>query len=277
MQQPGKANAAMKRLLEFARETNDPANIAIANSCHARLLLRQGKLEPAARHLQTDNLTTDSGIMFYWLECPRLTHCRILIAQETPAALRQAAEKLKAYAQANRKEHNTHRLIEILLLQTLLYRKQGQSDKALVVLKQSVTLARPGCFIRPFVETGSEIIHLLDQLRKQDVAPNYIEQILNAFSDYPPEITPLAEPLQTDFQSEDEPRPSPLLDSLTNRELDVLQLLAQRFSNKEIAAQLFISPLTVKKHTVNLYRKLGVGNRRQAVGKAAALGLISGH
>ena len=66
-----------------------------------------------------------------------------------------------------------------------------------------------------------------------------------------------------------------MIEPLTDRELDVLQLLAQRFSRNEIAAELYISPLTVKSHTANIYQKLGVKNRRQAVSRATALGLVS--
>jgi LuxR family maltose regulon positive regulatory protein len=66
----------------------------------------------------------------------------------------------------------------------------------------------------------------------------------------------------------------PLVAPLTNRELDILELLARRLSNKEIAAKLFISPNTEKKHLDNMYGKLNVGSRRQAVEKAHTLGIL---
>ena len=72
------------------------------------------------------------------------------------------------------------------------------------------------------------------------------------------------------------PSPQPLVDPLTNRELDILELLSQRLSNKEISAKLFISPNTVKKHLDNMYGKLNVGSRRQAVEKAKKIGILSG-
>jgi LuxR family maltose regulon positive regulatory protein len=67
---------------------------------------------------------------------------------------------------------------------------------------------------------------------------------------------------------------SPLADPLTGRELEILDLLAQRLSNKEIAAQLVISPRTVKRHTLNIYNKLEVNSRLQAVKKASDLGIL---
>ena len=65
-----------------------------------------------------------------------------------------------------------------------------------------------------------------------------------------------------------------ILESLTIREMDVLELLAERLSNKEIAAQLVISPGTVKGHTIRIYNKLDVQGRQQAVEKAKALGIL---
>ena len=70
-------------------------------------------------------------------------------------------------------------------------------------------------------------------------------------------------------------RKQPLDDALTDRELEVIGLLVQRMSNKEIASQLFISAVTVKRHTINIYQKLDVNSRRQAVAKATELGLIA--
>jgi ATP/maltotriose-dependent transcriptional regulator MalT len=65
-----------------------------------------------------------------------------------------------------------------------------------------------------------------------------------------------------------------LVEPLTWRELDILELIAHRLSNKEIGAKLTISPLTVKRHSINIYQKLQVGGRREAVEKATDLGLL---
>ncbi len=70
---------------------------------------------------------------------------------------------------------------------------------------------------------------------------------------------------------------SRLIEPLTDRELEILMLLAQRLSNKEIAQELFISPLTVKRHNINIFQKLNANNRREAVAVASNLGLVSVH
>jgi LuxR family maltose regulon positive regulatory protein len=276
LDQPDKARAMMALLLEFAQEIDDPAYITIARSCQARLALLQGDMLTAGRWLQTVDLSSiNTPVMFYFLETPQLTRCRVLIAQKTEASLGQAEALLQACRHQNEVQHNTYMLINILLLQALLHHKQSQPDKALAVLERAVTLGFPGGFIRPFVETGPELTPYLEKLRSQGVAPDYITQILKAFD------TDNREAI-IDESSQEKIHPSalslqPLPEPLTDRELEVLALLAQRFSNKEIAAHLVISPLTVKKHTINIYQKLGVKNRRQAVSKATALGLVSDH
>jgi LuxR family maltose regulon positive regulatory protein len=110
------------------------------------------------------------------------------------------------------------------------------------------------------------------------VAPEFVARILAAFpestTDHGRQTTIEPMPLA------DRPSPvfgrssSPLIEPLTDREMDVLSLLAQRLTNKEIAAQLFISPGTVAQHTNQIYQKLDVHNRRQAVAKAKALSIL---
>ncbi|MBW2201651.1 MAG: response regulator transcription factor [Deltaproteobacteria bacterium] len=129
---------------------------------------------------------------------------------------------------------------------------------------------------------------LLKRLVKQNVAVDYIGRILAAFRDDAHRAVPVA----TDHESQSprhpiplspsllvSPSPSlsssqPLVEPLTNRELEVLDLVTQRLSTKEIAAKLFISTGTVKKHLSNIYGKLNVNNRRQAGEKAVALGIL---
>jgi len=275
--QPDRSRATMALLLEFAQDTNDPAYLAIAHSCQAHLALLQGDMASAVRWLQTADLTTNAGVMFYWIEVPQITQCRVLIAQGTKAGLQQAKALLQAYRQQNENQHNTRQLIEILPLQALVYHKQDLVDEALATLEHAVILAQTGSFIRPFVEPGPGLAGLLKQLRGQGVAQDYIAQILAAFP--------------TDLQLEEEkitnrksgtlaPARSAvvqnLTEPLTNRELDVLSLLAQGLSNKEIAVQLVITPGTVAQHTHNIYQKLMVKNRRQAVIKATELGIPRG-
>jgi len=133
-------------------------------------------------------------------------------------------------------------------------------------------VAEPGGFIRLFVDLGPRMADLLKQLIKQNVAVGYIGQILAVFRDdergaLPDECDPSTAHLLSSSTQ-------PLVDPLTKRELEILDLLAQRLRNKEIAAKLFILPQTEKKHLNNIYGKLNVGNRREAVEKAKKIGIL---
>ena len=272
MQQPDKTNEAMKRMLEFAQESNNPYGLPLARSVQARLWLLQGDLESAVRWLETTDFSFDTGTTVFWLEVPRITRCRLLVSRESETSLREATEKLREHWQFYEAIHNTPQMVEILLLQAMVYQKQGQTDEALAVLERAVTLARPGGYICPFANLDSIMADLLKRLLQHGNAVDYIGRILAAFDAY------------VSVDEQDEPSPQPeqqpemcnqALDKpLSTRELEILSLLGKGLRNKEIATRLFISPETVKKHTVNIYRKLDAHNRQHAVVKAYGLGLL---
>ena len=149
---------------------------------------------------------------------------------------------------------------------------QAGLEKSLEVLEQAVVLAEPGGMIRPFVELGPAMADLLKCLPEQTVAPDHIKKILSDFDGFQPETVPGAS--AHDIPSPSAPTPQPLVETLSNRELEVLDLLAERLQSKEIAEKLFISPHTVRTHLKNIYQKLNVGGRRQAVARAMDLGIL---
>ena len=146
-------------------------------------------------------------------------------------------------------------------VESLLHDARGEEAEALSTLNQSILLAQPGGVLRPFIDMGPRMASLLSRLLRQGTGSVYLKGILQAF------------PTQ-------KPAPAPngaknLIEPLTDRELEILALLAQRLSNKEIARELVISPMTVKRHTINIYQKLNTNSRREAVDVASALGLFS--
>ncbi len=273
MQQTEEADAALKRLFDFTRSFNDSALSDMAQSCRARVSLMRGE---AVSDQDLPNITgkTGTGNMGLTLEIPIITQCRLLLAKGSDADLQKAEEKLQECLQLNRARHNTYQMIGIMALLTLIIDRRGRTDESIELLKQAVAMAEPGGFIHPFVESGRPMANLLKRLMGQDVAPNQLEKILNAFEDI--NHTAATQASVADTSSPSTPTPQPLIDPLSNRELEILEFLAKRLQNKEIAERLFISPNTVRTHLQNIYQKLDTSNRRQAVAKAFDLGILPG-
>jgi LuxR family maltose regulon positive regulatory protein len=159
-----------------------------------------------------------------------------------------------------------------LTQQALLHDARGDETKALSALERAIILAEPSGFIRPFLDLGPKIADLLNRVAKQNIAVKYVGKLLASFRSErvgPVRTTPDDQSVAPLHLSHPYP-----VESLTNREIEILSLLAQRLSNREIAENLFISSLTVKKHLSNIHQKLSVSSRRQAVEKAKALGIL---
>jgi len=164
----------------------------------------------------------------------------------------------------NQDNHNTCRTIQVLTLLSLACVKRNRMDDALTFIHRAVELSAAGGWIQPFREAGQPVADLLVRLRRQTKASEFVDDLLAAFDDAELDASPVRPPVTS----------QPLIEPLTNRELDVLELLAQRLQNKEIAEKLFVTTETVKGHLKNIYQKLGVSNRRMAVEEAKRLKVI---
>ena len=193
---------------------------------------------------------------------PQLTLAKVLLAENTPAGRSQAAQVLEELYDFLSTIHNQRFLIETLALQGLLHDQVGDERAPLAAVQRAIDLAQPGGFIRLFVDLGPGMAGLLVRLSGARQTGSGVK---------------LRWPDSPGFCGCRAPAPSALRAGLTapltHRELEILALLAQRRSNKEIAQELVISPQTVKRHTLNIYQKLQVNGRRPAVHKAASMGL----
>jgi LuxR family maltose regulon positive regulatory protein len=154
--------------------------------------------------------------------------------------------------------------IEILTLQAVAYQQRGDTTRALTVLEQALTLAKPEGIVRIFLDSGPPMGELLQQAAARGIAVEFIDKLLVAF-----------------FAEQEQNRPDPwpipvsaLAEPLSARELEVLQLIAAGLSNREIAEELIVAVSTVKTHIRNIYGKLDVSSRTQALVKARELKLI---
>jgi LuxR family maltose regulon positive regulatory protein len=240
-------------------------------SLRARLMLLQGDLGGAGNW--ADAITGPPPDQPYvWLEEPQVTRVRVLVGRGAEADLRLAQDLLDALDEIAERTHNTRYKIEILALRSLVLDAQGEAREAEAVLEQAVELARLGEFIRVFVDLGPPMRVMLQRLVKQGHSAETIGRILAAFPGEGNSLAGSARHVQ--------PRPQPpaggsaLAEHLTPREIEVLTLLRGPLSIKEIALKLNISYATAKRHTINIYAKLGVDQRWSAVARAEELNIL---
>ena len=250
---------------EFALELRSPLLLELSEALEVRLALLGGNQAKALRHSQEINTTANQGNSV-WLEPPRLAAVRALLAAATPASLATALQLAETCLHQAENVHNTHQAIQVAALQALIWHALRRTTKAFETLDRALALAEPGNFVRTFLDLGAPMVELLQQFDHQRGPSPYIKRLLAAFTR---ELDPaghrklMAQYLQLSN-----------ITPLTQRELELLALVSQRLTIDEMAQRLVISPNTVKKHVYNIYTKLGVNNRRQAIARAKEVGLL---
>ena len=256
------ARSTYEVLRDYVVSLDDPTLWPLVGSAESRLSIMQGRPQPG--NGSSDSITPPAeAVMLWWLDVSLVTHCRALIAEGSRDGLAEAEAQLLGLVEMSEAHHNTLQLISILTLLAMVFEKQARTDEALTVLERALTLAHPGGLVFPFLELGTPMTALLEKLPRDTAIGPFIEQILAA-----------AAPVGSGAGIEPRRVEPPPADLLTDREAEILELLARRLQYKQIAARLFISPQTVNSHLKNVYQKLGVSNRRQAVTRAAELGLL---
>jgi LuxR family maltose regulon positive regulatory protein len=229
----------------------------------ARIHLKQGQPEKVRAWVAERGLSLADEVS-YLHEFEHLTLARLEIADPQVnallARLLQAAEAQKRRGSA----------LDILIVQTLAYAAQGNRPQALAALEHALALAEPEGYLRIFVDEGEATRLLLLDLRseneKQAAHPllGYVDKILVAF----------AQPAEVTSQSKVINQVPEIIEPLTDREREVLRLIAKGQSNGEISQRLYLALSTVKGHNLRIFAKLQVQNRTEAVTRARELGLL---
>ncbi len=222
----------------------------------ARLWLVQRRLPDALRWARERDLSAGDDLS-YLREFEHVTLARVLLAQERGAG--PAFELLARLLPEAQLGGRTGTVIEVLVLQALTQQALHGAAPALVPLEQALTLAEPEGYARVFVGEGPAMAALLAAAARRGVTPGYAGRLLGRLDRSPAH------------------RPSGLVDPLSEREVDVLRLLATDLGGPEIARALVVSLHTVRTHTKNIYAKLGVHDRRAAVSRARELQLLTVH
>ena len=236
-------------------------NVRPIPAVRARLWVTQGSLEQALAWAREQGLSATDDLS-YMREFEHVTLARVLLAQHTKtrdvAALQSAIGLLQRLLEAAEEGGRTGTVIEILVLQAL---GAGAVSDGLVPLERALTLAESQGYVRIFVDEGPPMALLLRAAAKDGIARGYVRRLLAALA-------------KTET---DRPIDQGLIEPLSERELDVLRLLATDLNGPEIARSLVVSLNTVRTHTKNIYTKLDVNDRGAAVRRAGELDLLPKH
>ena len=220
----------------------------------ARIHLKQGRPDKVRAWAAERGLTLADEIS-YLHEFEYLTLARLEIANPLVNTL---LDRLLKAAEAQKRQGSA---LEILIVQALAHEAQGNRSQALAALERALALAEPEDYIRIFVDEGAPIENLLNNLKTENKnLKKYIQRLKAAFLSKKPQLAVANQ--------------QPLIEPLSERELEVLKLLRTQLSGPEIAGQLIISLNTFRTHTKNIFNKLGVNNRRAAVHQAEELDLF---
>ncbi len=273
--QEEEAQATLQTLKGYVASLGDPAMESLVVSTEARLAILQGHPAPARRRLEAMMLPP-GGALLWWLEIPSITRCQAMIAVGSPDSLAQAEAELRECASVSEAQHNILQLVRVLALMAMASQLQDRTDEALGVLERAVTIASKGNLLFPFVELGTPMVDLLHKLPTASEFTSQVERAATGFGVTGEKSTANQAGVGMPFAPRRELQAAGRApEELSDRELDVLELLALRLQNKEIAAHLNISPQTVGSHLKRIYQKLAVRGRRQAVERALERGILA--
>jgi LuxR family maltose regulon positive regulatory protein len=251
-------------------------NVRPIAASKTRLWVMQGRFAEALRWVRERGLSVEDDLS-YLREFEHITLARLLLAQykseRTKRSIPEALAPtgliglLKRLLKAAEEDGRMGSMIEILILQALAHHAQGNISASLLPLERALTLAEPEGYVRMFVDEGIPMAQLLLEAAARGIMPDYARSLMAAFE---------AEKLESEDKPYLPPATSvqPLIEPLSERELEVLRLLRTELNGPEIASELIVSLSTMRTHTRNIYNKLGVDNRRAAVRRAEELHLL---
>ncbi|MCG8350854.1 MAG: LuxR C-terminal-related transcriptional regulator, partial [Chloroflexales bacterium] len=244
------AGALVAQADQAVRQHNFVQRLPEVAAVQVLILLHQGNLAAAARLVEQHDLP--------------ISRARVCLAQGDPSAALAALEPVRHQTEARGWQDKR---LKVMVLQTVALQAHGAIDQALQLLGDALSLAEPGGFIRLFLDEGAPMAELLPAAAARGMMPDYTSKLLAACEAGRQRSADEAPLLAA-------PATQPLIEPLSERELEVLRLIAQGLSNREISERLFLALSTVKGHNRQIFGKLQVQRRTEAIARARELGLL---
>ncbi|MGB0385985.1 MAG: LuxR C-terminal-related transcriptional regulator [Ardenticatenaceae bacterium] len=257
----------LKQAVAIVAGVNIPQIDALFAALEARFYLKQGAQRKALSWLRASRLQP-AGELVHLHMTEYLVVARLIAVQAQHSEALALLAKIQAAAQA---AEQMPIQIEATILQALSHETLGERKNALGALRQALQLAEPEGYITQFVEGGAAMATLLQTLRQTRLPgflPDYVDELSDVLRSRF-ELTP-----EPDAEKQLAPDVVPLLDPLTEREAEILALIAQGYGNKAVAKELFVAVSTVRTHLKNLYSKLDARSRTHAIARARELNLL---
>jgi ATP/maltotriose-dependent transcriptional regulator MalT len=271
----GDLNGALDLLDQAERlyDANFSPNVRPIATRKVRVWVTQGRLGEALGWVREQGLSVEDKLS-YLREFDHITLARLLLAcyqrERADGSIAGVVGLLERLLKAAEERGGMGSVIEILVLQAMAYHVQGDLPAALKPLQLALTLAEPESYVRMFVDEGPPMAQLLLEVASRGIMPDYTGNLLAAFE---------AEKRKSEDKSPLPPtqpliEPEVLIEALSQRELKILQLIAQGLSNREIGERLFLALDTIKGHNRVIFDKLQVQSRTEAIARARELGLL---
>lgn len=254
-----------ERSRSWALEIGDPVSVRIADSFDSRR-----SVGTPATVAETAPPSPEADAMSWFLEVPSITHAENLLRHPDGEVRRLALPAIERALASSKDRHNSRQALRLTALLADALAESGERDTALEILEEAVHDAEPQGVLRPFLGGGRSRLGLLEDLAHRRGRHGFLDRVLRAVElETRPAGPTRAETAAAPGLGMDDP--------LTLREHEVLELLAERFTNKEMAVRLNVSSEAVKKRLSRLYEKLDVHGRREAVAAAVARGILDQH
>jgi LuxR family transcriptional regulator, maltose regulon positive regulatory protein len=245
-----------------------------AQTARLRILTRQNQWKEAEQWADTFTKPFADIPMLPNLEDPIIFKAIVLITRNDPKDLPVITDILDKYLEIASKTNNNRCKAEALALSALAEANAGNNSEARDLLIESLKIAARGNMIRLYLDLGSPMEELLKQVAPVEKIAPFAKDLLAAFAESNAGQLMTYHPAKGDSELNKHDVELPLYERLSLRETEVIRLMAESISLQDIADRLFITYSTTKRHTVNIYSKLGVHNRWEAVAFARKNGII---